>query len=198
MIRPHQAGESDLVPVERERVGGEALKLGQQEALAEVFAWYGIRIYRQVVLPRLPQVELAEDVLASTFAKAAEKIEQFQLTDRSIFFWLRRIALTLCHDTHRRTQRDRRLSNALGLDPGNPMSGHAPPPDASTDQREAREMIEETLSQMNPRYATALRLRLLEDKDREACAELLDVTVGNFDVILHRAAKAFRAKYPPK
>ena len=198
MNRQHQAKDSDLVPIERERVVVDALKLGHRDALSQLFTWYGDRIYRQVVLPRLPQVELAEDVLASTFAKAAEKIEQFQLTDRSIFFWLRRIAINLCFDTHRRAQRDRRLSTALGLDPAIEMSGHAPSPDASTDLREAREMIEETLSQLNPRYAIALRLRLLEDKDRETCAEALDVTIGNFDVILHRAAKAFKAKYPPK
>ena len=50
---------------------------------------------------------------------------------------------------------------------------------------------------MNERYATALRMRLLEEKSREECAQILGVTVGNFDVILHRAAKAFRTVYPP-
>ena len=198
MSRQPQATDSDLVPIERERAVVDALKLGQRAALSDLFAWYGDRIYRQVVLPRLPQVELAEDVLATTFAKAAERIEQFELTDRSIFFWLRRIAINLCYDTHRRNQRDRRLSTALGEDPASPTASHLPSPDASTDQRESREMIEATLSQLNPRYAQALRMRLLEDQDREACAEALEVTIGNFDVILHRATKAFRAKYPPK
>ncbi len=58
-------------------------------------------------------------------------------------------------------------------------------------------MIDTSLGLMNERYAQALRLRLLDDKSREECAEALGVTVGNFDVILHRAAKAFRKVYPP-
>ena len=58
-------------------------------------------------------------------------------------------------------------------------------------------MIEESLRKINARYALALRLRLLEDRDREDCAEQLGVSVGNFDVIFHRACKAFRDNYPP-
>jgi RNA polymerase sigma-70 factor (ECF subfamily) len=56
--------------------------------------------------------------------------------------------------------------------------------------------VNAALEALNPRYATALRLRLIEDRDREECAESLGVSVGNFDVILHRAAKAFRKVYP--
>ena len=32
---------------------------------------------------------------------------------------------------------------------------------------------------------------------RPVCAELLGVTVGNLDVIFHRACKAFKNNYPP-
>ena len=44
----------------------------------------------------------------------------------------------------------------------------------------------------------ALRLRLLEDQEREACAEKMGVTLGNFDVILHRACAAFRKIWQPE
>ena len=49
--------------------------------------------------------------------------------------------------------------------------------------------------ELEPHYATALRMRLLEELDRDECAAALDVTVGNFDVIFHRACKAFRKVY---
>ena len=62
---------------------------------------------------------------------------------------------------------------------------------------QTKAQVQEALSSLNPRYAQALRLRLLEDRDREECAEAMDVTVSNFDVILHRACKAFRKVYPP-
>ena len=60
-----------------------------------------------------------------------------------------------------------------------------------------REMVETSLSRINQRYATALMLRLIEEHSREECAKVLGVTVSNFDVILHRACKAFRGEYPP-
>ena len=75
---------------------------------------------------------------------------------------------------------------------------HLPSPDRSVVVDETRALVEETLALLHPRYATALRLRLLEDRDRTECAELMEVTLGNFDVILHRASKAFRTKYPPR
>ena len=50
---------------------------------------------------------------------------------------------------------------------------------------------------MNKRYARVLSLRLLQGRSREDCAELLGVSIGNFDVLLHRASKAFRKVYPP-
>ena len=62
---------------------------------------------------------------------------------------------------------------------------------------ERRVGIERTLATLDPRYAEALRLRLLDDLEREACAARMGVTVGNFDVILHRACAAFRMAYTP-
>ena len=50
---------------------------------------------------------------------------------------------------------------------------------------------------VNSNYDTSMVHRLLEDRDREECAQAMGVTVGNFDVILHRATKAFRKVYPP-
>jgi RNA polymerase sigma-70 factor (ECF subfamily) len=58
-------------------------------------------------------------------------------------------------------------------------------------------MVELSLSRLNQRYAQALRMRLLEERSREECADALGVKVGNFDVIFHRATKAFRKGYPP-
>jgi RNA polymerase sigma-70 factor (ECF subfamily) len=77
------------------------------------------------------------------------------------------------------------------------MSTPPPAPDRLPELEDTREQVELSLSRLNPRYALALRLRLLEDREREECAAILGVTVGNFDVILHRACKAFRQGYPP-
>jgi RNA polymerase sigma-70 factor (ECF subfamily) len=70
-------------------------------------------------------------------------------------------------------------------------------PDRALEVEDTRKMVDKSLANLNPRYALALRMRLLEERSREECAGVLDVTVGNFDVILHRASKAFRKVFPP-
>lgn len=174
-----------------------ALQQGDRAAFATLYGWYGDLIFRQAILPRLPIRELAEDCLRDTFRTALEKIETFRTQERSIFFWLRRIAVNKAIDVHRRHKRDQRLSDALHADGTVPMAPPPPRPDRGLEIDDARRMVEASLANMNARYARALRLRLLEDRSREECAEALGVTVGNFDVILHRASKAFRKVYPP-
>jgi len=190
------AHEADLVPLEEERKVILRLKTGDRDAFMLLYKWYGDLLYRQAILPRLPIVELAEDCLKDTFRTALEKIDQFTLRDRSIFFWLRRIAVNKAMDTYRRHKRDRVIVEVIRHDvstqPQNSQS-----PDDGLEQDALRAMIAESLTVLNPRYAQALRLRFLEDLSRESCAEAMEVTLGNFDVILHRAAKAFRQVYPP-
>ncbi len=186
----------DLVPLEEERAVIERLQQGDRAAFATLYGWYGDKIYRQAILPRLPNRELAEDCLKDTFRTALEKIGTFQLTNRSIFFWLRRIAINKAIDVHRSHQRDRDLADAVMADP-EPLTQPLPNPDRGLDVADTARLVHLSLDRLNPRYAMALRLRLIEGLEREACADAMEVSVGNFDVILHRACKAFRQVYPP-
>lgn len=172
------------------------LRQGDREAFATLYAWYGERIYRTAILPRLPNLELAEDCLRDTFRTAMEKLESFQIRNRSIFFWLRRIAINKALDIHRRHRRDLDLAEAVKADPERVRPTIARP-DRGLEIEDTRREVNESLARINPRYQQALRLRLLEGRERAECAEIMGVTVGNFDVILHRAAKAFRKVYPP-
>ena len=162
-----RAAEHDLVPLERERAVVVRLKKGDREALGELYSWYGMRIYRQVILPRLPIPELAEDVLRDTFRIVLERIEQYDLVDRSIFFWLRRIAINRAIDVHRAHARRERLQDRVEENIDRTVGQPPPAPDRGQEQRETRELVEEALELINPRYAQALRLRMLEDRDRE-------------------------------
>jgi RNA polymerase sigma-70 factor (ECF subfamily) len=184
------AREGDLAPLEEERAVIERLQRGDRAAVGVLYGWYGDLLYRQAILPRLPNRELAEDCLRETFRTAIEKIGTFQLVDRSVFFWLRRIAIHKAMDVHRRHAREAPLS-AAGPEPRGPT---ATPdrPERRLEAEDARRVVEDGLSRLNERYALALRLRLIEERSREECAGVLEVTVGNFDVILHRAAAAFR------
>lgn len=173
------------------------LKRGERAAAAMLYGWYGDCLFREVILPRLPQRELAEDVLRDTFRILLERIDQYQPEEnKSIYFWIRRIAINRAIDVHRASQRARRLEQAVEHEER--VHARVVDPDEAADQDDTRARIEAALTQLNPRYAEALRLRLLDDLDREECARRLEVTVGNFDVILHRACAAFRKVYEPE
>jgi RNA polymerase sigma factor (sigma-70 family) len=189
--------QTDLPPIDEERAIVERLRGGDREAAGVLFQWFADGLYRRAILPRLPNREAAEDVLKDTFRIALERIEQFKNHDRSIFFWLRRIAINRSIDVHRARQRDRKASQHPETTIERTMSQPPPAPDRAPEVADTKELVETALAQMNPRYAQALRMRLLEDQDREICAQALGVSVGNFDVILHRAAKAFRKVYSP-
>ena len=51
------------------------------------------------------------------------------------------------------------------------------------------------LEAINPRYRTAIELRLIEELPREECARRLELTLGTFDVLFFRAVRAFRRKF---
>ncbi len=187
-----------LAPLDEERDVVLRLKQGDRMALAELYDWYGDRLFRQIILPRLPITDLAEDVLRDTFRITVERIEQYNPEDRSIFFWMRRIAINRAIDVHRAHARRERLQEQVELNIDRTMGVAPPAPDRGQEVEETRELVEEALALLNPRYAMAIRMRLIEDRDRDECAEALGVTVGNFDVIFHRACKAFRLKYPPR
>ena len=53
--------DDGLVPLNEELAVIERLKQGDRSAAAELYEWYSDRLYRRVILPKLPVVELAED-----------------------------------------------------------------------------------------------------------------------------------------
>lgn len=188
--------EAELAPIADERAVVDDLKRGDRQAAATLYGWYADCLFREVILPRLPVRELAEDVLRDCFRIVLERIAQYHPEDdRSIYFWIRRIAINRAVDVYRAWQRGRRLEEAVEAEAR--VHGEAVDPDDGLEQDERRAGIERALAALNPRYAEALRLRLLEDLDREECAARMGVTVGNFDVILHRASAAFRKAYTP-
>lgn len=176
-----------------------AAQSGDRSAAEQLYHWFGVRIFRGVILARLPDVEQAEDILWETFRIVFEKITQFQTFDRSIFYWIRRIAINLVIDSYRKRVKNSKIAESiLAKDAlGEVMSVSPQAPDQGLHDADARVLIEKSLTKINERYAMALRLRLLEDRDREECASLMGVSVGNFDVIFHRACVSFRDNYPP-
>lgn len=152
-------------------------------------------------MPRTGDPSLAEDIVRETMVTAIEKIGTFQWQGRSIYFWLRQIAVNKVIDHHRSRGRALKLAQALANEPELPVlpTGREPGPEAALIAKEERRInaarIRATLDQLNPRYRRTIELRLIEELPREECARRMEVTVGTFDVLFHRAVRAFRKTY---
>ena len=76
----------ELPEFEEEKRVVLAAQQGDRLSAGQLYQWFGDRLYRQVILPRLPVVEQAEDVLRDSFRIIFERISQFTPKDRSKHF----------------------------------------------------------------------------------------------------------------
>jgi RNA polymerase sigma factor (sigma-70 family) len=166
-------------------------RAGDRDALGRLLERFGPELYRSVLLPRLGNAMAAEQALADTYARVVEGIGRFEWRDKSFYAWLRTIALHVALDLLRAKKREvlvvpedieRELAHADATDTV-----------ADEDERRmARGKLERALSTILPRYADAIRMRIIDEIPREDVARALSVTPSTFDVILYRAIAALR------
>lgn len=172
-----------------------AARAGDHQAIADLYRAFAPRLFRTVLMPRLGNRQAAEDALSETFRTALERLDRFEDKGVSIYFWLSRIAVNKATDMHRVKARTRRALASFE-DLLAPLRPSAPRPEkelaAAQRHRLLGEHVASVLSAINPRYARAIRLRFLEERGREECAEAMEVKLGTFDVVLLRALRAFR------
>jgi len=170
----------------------EAIRRGDGESLGVLYDRTRTFLRDAVIAPRVGAAA-AEDVLSETFETALDKIRAFEWRGVGVVHWLAAIARRKALE---RTRRDARESGrGVSLEPPFQVPDGASSAEAEMIRMETlralRARVAETLAAIPPRYAEALRMRLLESRDRVACAEALAVTPATFDVVLHRATRAF-------
>lgn len=180
--------------LDRERVLCERAAAGDREALGTLLRAHGPRLYRSVLLPRLGSPSQAEEALSVTYMKVVERFGQFEWQDVGVYPWLRVIALRVALDMLRKRKREV-LFDEHDLEREVNSAEREAKSAAELEQADlhaARRRVEEMLDQLNPRYAEAIRLRVLAEKTREEAALALEVSVATFDVVLHRAMGALK------
>jgi RNA polymerase sigma-70 factor, ECF subfamily len=182
---------------EAERELCERAKQGDKQALAGILRKHGPTLYRTVLLPRLGSEAAAQDALADCYMRVLEKFDQFEWRGCGVYPWLRVIALHIALDHLRGRKRETLfdpadLGRAVDAAERDLEQGIDVELCERRDREAARERLERALGSINQRYATAIRLRVLEEKTREAAAAALGVTVPTFDVVLHRALGALK------
>jgi len=172
-----------------------AVELEEEQRLVERYAQ---PLYGTVILPRLGDSASAEEVLRDTLATAVEKIKRFTWQGKSIYPWLRQIAINKVYDVHRQSKRSRRLADAMVHEVATETDSesHADAMLMADEERRAhRARIDLALDLLAERYRLAIELRLIQELTREDCAKRLNVTIGTFDVLLFRAVRAFRKQF---
>ena len=193
------ASEAALgVELETEQRQIEEAQAGNLDAMRPILERYASPLYGTVILPRLGDTATAEEVLRDTLATAVEKIKRFSWQGKSIYPWLRQIAINKVYDVHRQAKRSKKLADAMmhevpiETDPDSHADAQLM---ADQERRAHRARIDDTLGHIAERYRTAIELRLIEELPRDECAKRLGVTVGTFDVLLFRAVRAFRKQF---
>jgi RNA polymerase sigma-70 factor (ECF subfamily) len=182
---------------EEQRLVEEAQQ-GNLDAMRPILERYAAPLYGTVILPRLGDAASAEEVLRDTLATAVEKIRRFTWQGKTIYPWLRQIAINKVYDVHRQSKRSRRLADAMVHEiavESDPASHADAQLIADQERRAHRDRIDETMQQLQERYRSAIELRLIQELSREDCARRLGVTIGTFDVLLFRAVRAFRKHF---
>jgi RNA polymerase sigma-70 factor (ECF subfamily) len=186
------------VELEQEQRQVEEAQSGNLDAMRPILERYAQPLYGTVILPRLGDAATAEDVLRDTLATAVEKISRFTWQGKSIYPWLRQIAINKVYDVHRQSKRSRKLADAMVHEvPQETDPDQQADAQLIADQERAahRARIDEAMGQLAERYRTAIELRLVQELTREECAKRLGITVGTFDVLLFRAVRSFRKHF---
>jgi RNA polymerase sigma-70 factor (ECF subfamily) len=187
------AGPDPALEIERAWVA--RAKAGDHAALRAILEKHGPVLYRAVLLPRLGDEARARDALADTYAKVVVSIARYEWHPAGIWPWLRTIAFHVAIDQLRARKRETPFGPE-DLEREIDREGATGAGDLAYAEREeaarARARIEEALAAIHPRYAQAIRMRVLEERPREEVAAALGATAATFDVVLHRAMAALR------
>lgn len=181
--------------LEKERALLATIRTGDRRPWGDLYDMYAPVLYRRILMPRLANPTAAEDALSETFRTAMERFEQYQDHPAGIYPWLARIGQNKAIDMHRvRATTGRKLNDLTDL--LSPLMERVPGADEllelKLEEGGLGARMNALLGSLHPRYRRALELRFLEEKSREVCAELLEVKVATFDVLLLRALRSLR------
>jgi RNA polymerase sigma-70 factor (ECF subfamily) len=196
------SSESSAAPAEfqakEEKCLVEGLRDGIEEAYEALIHRFQQPVYN-LVFRLLSDPCDASDVVQDVFFKVFRNVQEFR-GESSLKTWVYRIAVNEAYN-HRRWFVRHRMQE-VGLEAGaeGQLSYSDLLPDRSRSpfdlaaNTQAREMIEQALTGLNPVFRTAVVLRDIEDLSYEEIADILQVSLGTVKSRIVRGREALRQK----
>lgn len=171
-----------------------ALRNRDPAAFRQLFEAHSDKIYRLAVAQLQDEVE-ADGVVQDTFLRLIEKIDQFEGRSK-LSTWLYRVAYNICQD------RLRVRGRTTGFDAISDEDGElfmpkifvdwSNTPQACLNSAEIVSTINTAIDQLPDRLRTVFILREIEDISTKEVATILELSVSNVKVRLHRARLVLR------
>lgn len=168
------------------------LKEGNEEAFSQFFDEYRNTIYN-FGMRFCGNPDDASEVLQDTLINTFRYIKNFK-GESKLSTWLYRIASNACL-MRRRKQKNGPVSLDQMEEDARPVPGdHRFKPDQLLEQREMGTIIQDALVSLPEQYRIPFILKEIEQLPHKEIAEILDTTVSNAKVRVHRARLLLREK----
>lgn len=160
-------------------------------AFEELYELYFPYIYRYC-RNRLPNKELAEDVVSTVFMKAVTAIATFN-TAKGVRFgsWLYKTA----HNTIIDTLKKRKEHIYISVEDAEDLPEIESEQVSLAEKGELRAQVLTVLNIMNSRYQFILTLYFFEEFDHARISSIIGIKTAQVSVLLHRALKQFKSIY---
>lgn len=162
----------------RERL--DRVRLGDAGALGELFIEFGDLVYRAALRLTRSGAD-AEDVAQDVFVRLPEALGGFTGTAEQFAGWIRRVVVrqSLMHLRGGRRRREVSVEAVAELF-------------AIDDEAAERLTIDAALARLSDEHRLVFLLKEVEGYEHREIAELLDISVANSEVRLHRARRQLR------
>ena len=161
-------------------------------AFKELYAFYFPRIYAYINY-RVGRVQDAEDLVASTFLKATERLGQFEWRgDGSFAAWLFHIAHDLVVDSYRR---DGKVPDSVSIDDLPDIRSDSVLPDDAALRKEEFEYLRQLIGTLSPRRQEIITLRFFGGLRNKEIAGILGLDERTVASHLCRGLEDLHRKY---
>jgi len=143
---------------------------------------------KKFILAMVKDQWAADDLIQETFMKVGGQMHTLK-DPAKISSWIYRIAYNLCQDHFRGLKRDRSTSSASGFSFG--MIECAPPQDA-LEQAQMGVCVQDKMNLLPDPLRTVLVLYDVVEMSHKEIAAVLDISVENVKVRIHRARKKLK------